>query len=43
MPPSTPSISFAPSINTFIRLRVMDDSPPPDQQNVVIPHEVKRR
>jgi len=26
---------------TFIRLRVIDDSPPPDQQNVVIPYPVE--
>ena len=25
----------------FIRLRVIDDSPPPDQQNIVIPYPVK--
>ncbi len=26
---------------TFIRLRVIDDSPPPDQQNIVVPYPVE--
>ncbi|MEO0565200.1 MAG: type IV secretory system conjugative DNA transfer family protein, partial [Chloroflexota bacterium] len=33
-PPSAPE-------PTFIRLRVIDDSPPPDQQNIVIPYPVE--
>ena len=36
----SPTTTAAPE-PTFIRLRVIDDSPPPDQQNIVVPYRVE--